>query len=117
MRNAHIAILTDFSSNPFLAIRDRAADPVFAAMLIASACFGATMARLLFLFNRSSASSVSIADGFQSVQSSVDEGEMEFMDEEDAAADVPYSVASGTSLSLASPSPAENAVWLNMRFV
>lgn len=41
VRNAHIAILTDFTANPLRAMQDRASDPVFAAMLIISALCGA----------------------------------------------------------------------------
>lgn len=47
VRNAHVAILTDFSSDPVRAVRDRMSDPVFVALLFMSA-FAGSMVTLLF---------------------------------------------------------------------
>ena len=47
VRNAQIAVLTDFSSNPLLAIRDRFADPVSFSVLLIAAFVGVVVGVLL----------------------------------------------------------------------
>lgn len=100
VRNAHIAVLTDFSSNPLAAIRDRTADPVFVAMLLAAALAGALLARVIsFIFSRRAPSASRQLSSSALVS---------------PRAPIPPPAPPDLLPSMATPTPGENAVWLNM---
>lgn len=98
VRNAHIAILTDFTANPLRAMQDRASDPVFAAMLVISALCGALFTGLR------------VGDSQKKVR--------EFVSESTASVGVSYS----ENKSVGDPSTSKSTVggditWLNIRCV
>lgn len=52
VRNAHVVILNDFSSDPIRAVRDRMSDPVFVALLCLSAFIGSIVTLLFSVVHR-----------------------------------------------------------------
>lgn len=108
VRNAHIAILTDFRVNPLQAVRDRASDPVFASMLVASVFVGALFTRLS-IFSR-------VAAKDKSTEPAVSTKPPAPVDMR-TTPDSSFTNASAGQNSLSMPSPDESVVWLNLRFV
>lgn len=76
VRNAHVAILTDFSSDPIRAVRDRMSDPVFAGLLFMSAFIGSIVTLLFSVVHRAGTkkltstkthSETPLSDGYETV--------------------------------------------------
>lgn len=104
VRNAHIAVLTDFSSNPVLAIRDRAADPLSAVLIAFAAVFGGLLAKIT---GRKRHEDTFGASEFSSVSSS----------ETDNGAETEVGNAGSPIPASSRATSGENAIWLNMRCV
>lgn len=101
-RSARVSILTDFSSNPLAAISDRAADPLSACMLVVAAVLGAIATGL-------SAGRAPLPAAVGPALRAAAQAE------EDGGADALVLPSEPTQIG--APTPGENALWLNMRFV
>lgn len=108
-----IVVLTDFSSNPFLAVRDRVADPLSAVMI----AFAALVGGIVSWFIKAKGTISSLPTPKDPDDNAQD------MSASDSAAREVYQLRDNDSINITKlPSPArttagENAVWLNMRYV
>eukprot|EP00737_Agarophyton_chilense_P000796 gb/GEZJ01000885.1/.p1 GENE.gb/GEZJ01000885.1/~~gb/GEZJ01000885.1/.p1 ORF type:complete len:590 (-),score=74.84 gb/GEZJ01000885.1/:3456-5225(-) len=110
IQNMRIVILTDFTSNPFLALRDRVADPLSVVMIALAAAFGA----IASWFLKRSDSALDLPTGLDEA------GDITTMADTKGSAREVYQLQEDQNINLISlPSRArattgENAVWLNM---
>lgn len=105
-RSARVSILTDFSSNPLAAISDRAADPLSACMLVVAAALGAIVTGLAA---GRAPLPAAVGPAMRAAAQAEEDGESD--GEADAL------LLPSQTRQIGAPTPGENALWLNMRFV